>query len=88
MPTRVMVVEKRGELKLLETSEDSKGCRRKISADRYDPGSFEGRLTFAILQKDGGPSYYETIDISLTNKDEYETYQLGQSYDLTLAPVS
>ena len=42
----------------------------------YDTNSFQGSVTLA-QHTEGGPSYYDTIDLDVSNRDDYEKFKQG-----------
>jgi len=71
---RFMVVEKRESLVRNEGDED-----KRIKEQRYDPASFEGRVTLSPIL-DGGPSYFEEVEFRVNDWEAYKALERGKVY--------
>jgi hypothetical protein len=85
MTRRFAVVEKREELKQLKEDETESKILKRLTDHRYDLNSFEGRISFAPLTEDGFPDYYETLEIKTNEVAEYNLYNLGKIYLITIS---
>ena len=70
-----MVVERHEEL--LEKERD-KTQKREWATDRFDPSKFKGRIQFAIIEEDGEASFWETIELTIKDRDAFNKLELGK----------
>ena len=79
MKLNYTVTEKNERLKA-NKGEDGK----KFPDTVYDLGSYEGRITLSVTSETGEASFYDTIDIMVNDKEEFDKFKLGAILPITI----